>query len=560
MEQKEIMIKESIIPISLLKQKEITTQMEKCVCKIYKNGKNGSGFFAQIPYKDSQIKVLITNNHVLKESDIQEDKIITFSINNVIKNIKIGKERKKYTSEIYDTTIIEIKDSDELKDITEYLEIDDINLKYIKERNKQPLNETLNNLYKQCSLYTLNYLGGNEIFVSYGFFIEITGSIIYHKCSTDFGSSGSPILSLENNKLIGVHYGSSKNNFNFNKGTLIAFPIIEFQDIKNVKAIIPKKLNSMTIRYKINNEDIKLRLFGEIFVKNNKNNCNIIIDGNTQELTEHIIINKNMKKNGYLEIKLIEKNTITNMSHMFCRGIEENDKMLLIEISDIDKWETTYVTNMSYLFCCCEELETLPNISSWNTSNVEDMSNMISYCPKIESLPDISKWDTKNVRNMSHMFANDSALKSIPDISKWNVSKVKDTEHMFTRCSMSEIPDISKWDMSNIKNLSYMFSYCEQLTIIPNIPEWNIIDANVRGMFYGCQSFMHYDANPKDSDISKWKVTNDNLWYIFYYCNCNYCNIGKEILIKISNTFNIGIKYIETRYMYGSFHYELKGE
>ena len=558
MEQKEIIINESIKPISLPKQKEITRQMEKCVCKIYKNGNNGSGFFAQIPYKDSQIKVLITNNHVLEESDIQEGKNITFSINNDIKNITIGKERKKYTSEKYDTTIIEIKGSDELEDITEYLEIDDINLKYIKESNKPPLNETLNYLYKQCSLYTLNYLGGKEIFVSYGFFIKITGSNIYHKCSTDFGSSGSPILSLENNKLIGVHYGSSKNNlnnFNFNKGTLIAFPIIEFQDIKNVKTIIPKKLNSMNIRYKINNEDIKLRLFGEIFVKNNKNNCNIIIDGKTQELTEHIIINENMKKNGYLEIKLKEKSTITNMSHMFCRGIEENDKMLLIKISDIDKWETTYVTNMSYLFCCCEELESLPNISSWNTSNVEDMSNMISYCPKIESLPDISKWDTKNVRNMSHMFANDSALKSIPDISKWNVSKVKDTEHMFTHCSISEIPDISKWDMSNIKNLSYMFSYCRQLTKVPNIPEWNIIDANVRGMFYGCISFMHYHADPEESDISKWKITNDKLWYIFYYCNENYPGIGWKILNKISNTFKIGKRYIEVWNYKGTFNY-----
>ena len=472
MEEKEILIKESIKPISLQKQKDITRQMEKCICKIHKNGNNGTGFFAQIPYKNSQIGVLITNNHVLGENDIQSNKTITFSINNVIKDFKIGNERKKYTSTKYDTTIIEIKESDELKNNIEYLEIDDANLQYIKKSDKPPSNETLNNLYKNESLYTLNYLGGNEIFLSYGFFMKITDSIIYHKCSTDYGSSGSPLLSLENNKLIGVHYGHSINNFQFNLGTLIAFPIIEFQNIKNEKKIIKKKLNSMTIRYKINNEDIKLRLFGEEFVKNNKNNCNIIIDEKTQELTEHIQINQKMKQNGYLKIKLIEKNTITNMSHMFCRGIEESDKMLLTKISDIDNWDTTYVTDMSYLFCCCEELETLPDISSWNTSNVEDMSNMISYCSKIESLPDISKWNTKNVKNMSHMFANDSALKSFPDISNWDVSKVKDMEHMFTHCDIYEIPDISKWDMSNIKKMSYMFSHCINLLKFPYLCEW----------------------------------------------------------------------------------------
>ena len=541
MEEKEILIKESIKPISLQKQKDITRQMEKCVCKIYKNGNNGTGFFAQIPYKNSQIGVLITNNHVLGENDIQSNKTITFSINNVIKDFKIGNERKKYTSTKYDTTIIEIKESDELNNNIEYLEIDDANLQYIKKRDKLPSNETLNNLYKNESLYTLNYLGGNEIFLSYGFFMKITDSIIYHKCSTDYGSSGSPLLSLENNKLIGVHYGHSINNFQFNLGTLIAFPIIEFQNIKNEKKIIKKKLNSMTIRYKINNEDIKLRLFGEEFVKNNKNNCNIIIDEKTQELTEHIQINQKMKQNGYLKIKLIEKNTITNMSHMFCRGIEESDKMLLTKISDIDNWDTTYVTDMSYLFCCCEELETLPDISSWNTSNVEDMSNMISYCSKIESLPDISKWNTKNVKNMSHMFANDSALKSFPDISNWDVSKVKDMEHMFTHCDIYEIPDISKWDMSNIKKMSYMFSHCINLLKFPYLCEWKIVDADVKGMFYGCWSLeSYYLEDPNKIDISNWKVTKDKILYFFYYNQ----EIDKGILLKIKNTFKIGIGYL----------------
>ena len=89
---------------------------------------------------------------------------------------------------------------------------------------------------------------------------------------------------------------------------------------------------------------------------------------------------------------------------------------------------------------------------------------------------------------MSHMFANDFALNSIPDISKWNVLKVKDMEHMFTHCGIIEFPDISKWDMSNIENMSYMFSYCINLKEVPNLPEWNIVDANVRGMFYGCNS------------------------------------------------------------------------
>ena len=544
MENKEIIIKDALLPITLPKQKEITRQMEKCVCKIHINGKNATGFFAKIPYKNSFIKVLMTNNHVLDSNDILENKIITFSLNNNIKNIKIDKERKTYTSEPFDTTIIEIKEElDDLKNVIEYLELDDIKFKYIKENNKDFSNNHLNNLYKDESLYILNYLGGKEIVISYGFLRKIEESKIYHKCSTDKGSSGSPILSLENNRLIGIHYGGS-NNFNFNLGTLIAFPIMEFQIINTNNNSIKKTLNSMTIIYKIDNDNRaynKLRLFGEEFVKNNKDNCSIIIDGKNQELSEHININEKMRKKGYLEIKLKENKTISNMSHMFCRGIEEDDRILLWQIPDISKWNTINVTDMSYLFCCCENLESLPDISSWNTSNVKDMSNMISYCRNLESLPDISKWDTSNVTDMSHMFANDWKLKLFPDISKWNTSKVKDMEHMFTRCqSLEKIPDISKWDARNVMNMSYMFSYCRNDDIFPDISKWNVSKyINLRGMFYCC---ILSDGIP---DISKWTINDKSqLFYIFYYSYYIF-DYFADTAEKISTKFNIGEKYLD---------------
>ena len=544
MENKEIIIKDALLPITLPKQKKITRQMEKCVCKIHINGKNGTGFFAKIPYKNSFIKVLMTNNHVLDSNDILENKIITFSLNNNIKNIKIDKERKTYTSEPFDTTIIEIKEElDDLKNVIEYLELDDINFKYIKENNKDFSNNHLNNLYKDESLYILNYLGGKEIVISYGFLRKIEESKIYHKCSTDKGSSGSPILSLENNRLIGIHYGGS-NNFNFNLGTLIAFPIMEFRIINTNNNSIKKTLNSMTIIYKIDNDNRaynKLRLFGEEFVKNNKDNCSIIIDGKNQELSEHININEKMRKKGYLEIKLKENKTISNMSHMFCRGIEEDDRILLWQIPNISKWNTINVTDMSYLFCCCENLESLPDISSWNTSNVKDMSNMISYCRNLESLPDISKWDTSNVTDMSHMFANDLKLKLFSDISKWNTSKVKDMEHMFTRCqSLEKIPDISKWDVRNVMNMSYMFSYCRNDDIFPDISKWNVSKyINLRGMFYCCNLS---DGIP---DISKWTINDKSqLFYIFYYSYYIF-DYFADTAEKISTKFNIGEKYLD---------------
>ena len=46
-----------------------------------------------------------------------------------------------------------------------------------------------------------------------------------HNCSTDYNSSGSPILNLQSNKVIGIH---NKNSINYNIGTLLKLPIKDF--------------------------------------------------------------------------------------------------------------------------------------------------------------------------------------------------------------------------------------------------------------------------------------------------------------------------------------------
>ena len=245
------------------------------------------------------MKVLITNNHILNANNIADNKEITFTINDKVKSIKMDKKRKKYTSEALDTTIIEIKD--ELNDIIDYLEISDELKNIIESNDKSFSDEQFNNLYKNESLYVLNYMNGKDIALSYGLLLKIDNSNICHKCCTDNGSSGSPILTLNNNRLIGVHYGSSKNNYNL--GTLILYPLLEFQNIENK---IQNNLNKMTIRYKLNENETEIRLFGSKFIENNKGNCEIILEGKTQKLSEYINVNANIKKKGILEIQLKE--------------------------------------------------------------------------------------------------------------------------------------------------------------------------------------------------------------------------------------------------------------
>ena len=59
----------------------------------------------------------------------------------------------------------------------------------------------------------------------------LNGKKISHYCNTKEGSSGSPILSLNNFKVIGVHYGGYKTkNIKLNFGTFIKYAINEFNN------------------------------------------------------------------------------------------------------------------------------------------------------------------------------------------------------------------------------------------------------------------------------------------------------------------------------------------
>ena len=80
------------------------------------------------------------------------------------------------------------------------------------------------------------------------------------------------------------------------------------KDISNINK------NMMTIIYNINYEN-KVKLFDEDFIKNNKNNCYLVVNDIKQELIDYLEINT--KEQEQLEIKLYETNTITNMYCMF---------------------------------------------------------------------------------------------------------------------------------------------------------------------------------------------------------------------------------------------------
>ena len=246
----------------------------------------------------------------------------------------------RYTNEKLDITIIEIKENkDKLNN--KYIELDDNIINYFKSNENKKCNY-LNNIYCNESIYSINYPEDKDIVVSYGQPPKINESDINHKCCTKPGSSGSPILLINNQKLIGIHYGSC-DHYEFNKGTLIIYSIIEFQKIKNNLLMINKEGKEI----KKNNY-----IIAEIDIKED-NKEERIINSYEQWYKNHSYFNYKKEWENEKEIKENCEIRINDNKISFCYFYKFNKK---------GKYNILYsfkkpIINLNYMFCECSSLK-----------------------------------------------------------------------------------------------------------------------------------------------------------------------------------------------------------
>ena len=191
--------------LSLKNAKILYEKIEKSVCQIIKDNGYGTGFFCKIKYSDKPngIICLVTNNHVITKYMITNKEYIEIKINNTIKNISLNYYRKIWTDENIDFTCIEIIDKDNIIKLINPFEIDDnsYNKDYnIKEYNKRGI--------------VSGVIGGKEeIELPQGVIYYINNnSLFFHNCNTEPGTSGGPLILINNLKLIGIHKGYEENN------------------------------------------------------------------------------------------------------------------------------------------------------------------------------------------------------------------------------------------------------------------------------------------------------------------------------------------------------------
>ena len=185
---------------------------------------------------------------------------------------------------------------------------------------------------------------------------------------------------------------------------------------------------------------------------------------------------------------------VTNMSYMF-------SGCAALTTLDVSNFDTSNVAKMDSMFSGCEALTAL-DVSNFDTSNVTKMSSMFNKCRALKTL-DLSNFDTSNVTTMGSMFQNCGVLTSV-DISSFNTANVTNMSSMFFCCYALKSLDVSHFNTSNVTNMSCLFGYCQALTSldVKNFDTSKV--TNMQQMFDECNVLSKLDVSNFDtSNVTK---------------------------------------------------------
>ena len=202
------------------------------------------------------------------------------------------------------------------------------------------------------------------------------------------------------------------------------------------------------------------------------------------------------------DIDRFDVSNVTDMSFMFY------DMERILNFYGLSSWNTSKVSNMSYMFASTlvrrydqQGADLYPEfLKNWDTSNVKDMSSMFQSCDGLKDLDFLSKWNTSNVTNMSGMFFWCRSLLNIDGVKDWNTSNVTDMSGMFNEClqstnacprgggncllnhnltsSSSNLDALKKWDVSKVSTFRDMFAGCTTLNDVSALANWHFADAS----------------------------------------------------------------------------------
>ena len=428
----------SFIPFKIL------YKVMKALCKIKietKEGIDGLGFF--LKYSNSK-KFIIACYHIINPT--LENEIIEIEIyNKNIMKLQLNNRFIKYIDKPKDITILEIKESDIIYKDVEFLNYD---MNYLNGGY---------NIYKDAYIFTIEHPFGGAVSCASGKIIDIFNNNEFeHNIATDKGSSGCPILLLNNNinliQVIGINKERiNAKNMNINNGIFIG-------DILNRE---------------INNNNIYI--ICEIYIKYEDVNKNIRIINSYEEYL----------KNGNDKDKLLKNEKYNNEEEIKKCKIKINDELIPFNYFYKFKSKGKYI--IEYIF----------------HNNLKNLCVLFAECKSIINI-DFSNFNSNKAINMNGMFYKCSSLTNI-NFSNFNTNNVINMNGMFYGCSSLTYINLSNFNTINVTNMGCMFYECTSLISI-NLSNFNTNNVKyMNALFYGCESLKRENIITKDKRILKMK-------------------------------------------------------
>ena len=248
------------------------------------------------------------------------------------------------------------------------------------------------------------------------------------------------VYEKENEGMICPKCGETINIYNNNNNNVNEYIKNELIEIKDDIEIINNS-NNMTIDR----------------IKNQLKNIMKLIDNMLQQIKKNEIINNN-------KIKKIE-NIITGIIDIQLNDI--NRDIILYESNEqIDvyfnnqKIDQIKKDNNKYIYKFNKEGKY--DIKYQFKNNITDLRCFFEYCKELIYL-DLSNFNTSEVTNMSYMFFECNKLKEIKGINQFNTNNVTNMKQMFGKCYELISLDLSNFNTSKVTNMSYMFFECNKL-------------------------------------------------------------------------------------------------
>ena len=338
----------------------------------------------------------------------------------------------------------------------------------------------------------------------------IKSNELFEKILLDLNEIYSLIHSNENQKLNDL-INRIKNNITTPSIDDITIEILDqLKLIKNyIKAIPVNKNNNEGNK---NNSDLEYfteeegiyDIFGEKFVKNNKNNIELIINGKPNKLVDKYVLLK-----GKNVIKMIIKNDLKNIEEMF------NGCKTLVNINPLKDLDIKYITSMSGIFNGCESLKDIKPLENWNVSKIEDLSYLFYSCKSLTDINPLKNWDVSICKKFKRMFSECNFLSDISALKNWNVSNGDNFSGMFYECYyLEDLTPLNNWNVSNCYDFGHMFGRLKILTDLTPLKNWNVAKSeNFKCTFYECKKLS--DLKP----LQNWDVSLcEDFSYMFEGC------------------------------------------